>query len=88
VTAFQALINPALKEVYESVDATFVDVTAATGAYGSFEETTTVSGYGAVPTPVAEVCRLTFYCELQDIHPRTEGYARIADLVAAALPER
>jgi lysophospholipase L1-like esterase len=88
VTAFQSLINPALKEVYESVDATFVDVTAETGAYGSFDETTDAPGYGVVPTPVAEVCRLTYYCELTDIHPRTEGYERIAELVADALPDR
>jgi lysophospholipase L1-like esterase len=88
VTAFQSLINPALKEVYESVDATFVDVTAETGAYGSFDETTDAPGYGVVPKPVAEVCRLTYYCELTDIHPRTEGYERIAELVADALPAR
>jgi lysophospholipase L1-like esterase len=88
VVAFQALINPALKEAYESVDGRFVDVTRKTGAYGSLEETVTLAPYGAIPVPVAEVCRLTYYCEFGDIHARTSGYRLIADLVARTLPRR
>jgi lysophospholipase L1-like esterase len=87
VVAFQSLINPALKEQYESVRrGRFVDVTAATGAYGSLEETTTLEPYGVIPKPVAEVCRLTYYCEFGDIHARTSGYRRMAELIAQALP--
>lgn len=86
VLAFEDFINPALAEEYEAVDAVFADVTAASGAYGSLEETTTLEPYGEIPVPVAEVCELTWYCELQDIHPRDAGYELIATLVVDELP--
>jgi len=86
VVAFQALINPALKEAYTAVGGRFVDVTRKTGAYGSLDEMVTLAPYGSIPAPVAEVCRLTYYCEFRDIHARTAGYRLIADLVARTLP--
>ena len=86
--AFKSLINPALKEVYESVGGRFVDVTEATGAYGSLEEMTDFPPYGQVPVPVAEVCRISYYCSFRDIHLTTEGYGIIADLIAKTLPRR
>lgn len=85
VTGFKLLINPTLKAAYESAGATFVDVTAATGAYGPMTEKTTVEPYGELPTPVAQVCTLTFYCQYQDIHPTNEGYQTIAQLVVDSL---
>lgn len=85
VTAFRTLINPALAEAYGAVGGTFVDVTAASGAYGSFSETTKLAPYGVLPVPVARVCELTFFCQYQDIHPTNAGYALIADLVLEAL---
>ena len=88
VTAFKALINPALKKQYESVAGYFVDVTSATGAYGPMTETTTLAPYGKIPVPVARVCELTFFCQYMDIHPRTEGYRIIANLVVGVLPQR
>jgi hypothetical protein len=81
VTAFQSLINPTLQKAYESVGGEFVDVTAATGAYGPMTDTTTVDPYGIIPVPVAQVCDLTYYCALHDIHPNPDGYKVIADLV-------
>jgi len=63
----------------------FVDVTAATGAYGPFD-TTVLAPYGTIPTPVGRVCRLTFFCTLLDIHMTTAGYGLIARLEAAKLP--
>lgn len=86
--AFRQLINPALKSAYAKGKGAFVDVTAATGAYGSLEKTTTLAPYGTIPVPVAKVCRLTYYCSLGDIHSRTSGYRVIAKLVAATLPRR
>lgn len=86
VTAFKDLINPALKKQYDSVGGTFVDVTAATGAYGSMTATTDLAPYGTIPVPVAKVCELTFFCQYQDIHPRTAGYTIIAKLVVGTLP--
>ena len=42
--------------------------------------------YGRIPVPVAEVCRLTWYCQKGDIHARTNGYRVIADLISRRLP--
>ncbi len=88
VSAFQTFFNPALQSTYSAVGATFVDITAATGAYGSLDETTTVAPYGVIPTPVAKVCQLTFACDRRDIHPTTAGYSLIADAVLAAFMRR
>jgi lysophospholipase L1-like esterase len=84
LTAFAKLINPGLKKAYSSVGAKFVDVTAATGAYGRFNSVAT--GYGPIPAPVAEVCKLTYFCNYVNIHMTTAGYGIIAKLEAATLP--
>jgi lysophospholipase L1-like esterase len=86
VTAFKDLINPALKAEYSAVGGTLVDVTAATGAYGPLTQMTELAPYGRIPVPVAKVCELTFYCQWQNIHPRTAGYTVIAKLIVGALP--
>jgi lysophospholipase L1-like esterase len=88
VAAFQSLLNPALKDMYGSVGGKFVDVTKATGAYTPLDQTTTLEPYGVIPVAVAEVCKLTAYCTLRDIHPNREGYGIIADLVAKTLPHK
>lgn len=88
VTAFQSLINPALKTAYAAGGGTFVDVTAATGAYGSMSNTTDLPYFGTIPTPVAKICELTYFCQFGDIHARTSGYGLIADLIAKTLPRR
>lgn len=85
VAAFKTLINPAFADAYAAIGATFVDVTAASGAYGSLDETTTLAPYGTVPVPVAKVCQLTFFCDRRDIHPTNAGYKLISDLVIGAL---
>jgi lysophospholipase L1-like esterase len=85
VTAFKTLINPALSTAYSSVGGQLVDVTKATGAYTPLSQTTTLAPYGTVPVAVAKVCNLTYYCQYKDIHPRTDGYKIIADLL---LPEK
>jgi lysophospholipase L1-like esterase len=87
--AFRELINPALERAYEAAGGTFVDVTAASGAYGPLEETTSrLAAYGSIPLPVAKVCEYTYYCEYRDIHARTSGYRLIAELIANTLPRR
>jgi lysophospholipase L1-like esterase len=86
VVAFRNLINPALKQAYLAIGATFVDVTAATGAYGSLASSTTLPPYGKVPLPVAKVCELTYFCLYHNIHPRTAGYNLIARLIVGTLP--
>jgi lysophospholipase L1-like esterase len=88
VIAFRDLINPALKTRYESVAGVFVDVTAATGAYGSLEELTPYPPYGDIPIPVATICRISYYCERRDIHLKAEGYEIIARLIVDTLPKK
>jgi lysophospholipase L1-like esterase len=88
VAAFRTLINPALEEAYATAGARFVDVTAASGAYGSLDALVDAGPLGQVPGPVAEVCRLTWYCQVRDIHATKAGYGLIADLVARTLPRR
>jgi lysophospholipase L1-like esterase len=88
VTAFKDFINPALTKAYGAVGGKLVDVTAATGAYGSLDELVALPSGTLVPKPVADVCRLTYYCEFRDIHARTSGYRLIADLVVESLPRR
>ncbi|MGP8060758.1 MAG: SGNH/GDSL hydrolase family protein [Acidimicrobiales bacterium] len=88
VVAFKTLINPALKAGYLEVGGQFVDVTAATGAYGPLTATTMLAPYGTIPVPVAKVCELTYFCQYHNIHPRTAGYTVIAKLVAGTLPRR
>jgi hypothetical protein len=87
LTGFDKYVNPGLKKAYSSGHAKFVDVTRATGAYGPFD-TTTLTPYGTIPTPVAKVCKLTFFCQFLDIHMRTPGYGIIAKLIAGTLPKR
>jgi lysophospholipase L1-like esterase len=86
VAVFKTLFNPALKKQYESVGGRFVDVTAATGAYTPLAQTTTLAPYGEIPVAVAQVCRLTWYCKLGDIHANARGYRLIGELVARTLP--
>jgi hypothetical protein len=86
VTEFHRLVNPTLKAAYATSGGQFVDVTKATGAYTPFSETTPYGPYGSVPTAVADVCELTYYCQLQDPHPTTLGYTVIARLIVGTLP--
>jgi lysophospholipase L1-like esterase len=89
VAAFKDFVNPALKKAYKSAGAKFADVTAASGAYGSLEQTTTrLAAYGEIPLPVAKVCEYTYYCDFRDIHARTSGYRLIAKLIVKTLPRR
>jgi lysophospholipase L1-like esterase len=88
VPTFEHVLNPALKAQYLAIGGAFVDVTQATGAYIPLTTTTRSGTHPAIPTAVADVCTLTYYCQLQDVHPRTRGYTVIARLIAATLPRR
>ncbi len=85
VPLFRDFFNTALKAEYAKVDAAFVDVTATTGGYGSLTEVTRDPDFGAIPTPVAKVCELTYFCDLTDVHATPEGHEVIADAVLAAV---
>jgi lysophospholipase L1-like esterase len=85
IREFRDIFNPALRSSYLASGARFIDVTAATGAYAPLSETTDDPPYGTVPVAVADICTLTYYCQLQDVHPKTAGYAVIARLIVASL---
>jgi lysophospholipase L1-like esterase len=83
VVAFTSLLNPTLAKAYAAAHGSFVDVTAATGADTPLTTTVTVAPYGTIPRAVAQVCTLTWYCAVGNIHATSEGYAFIGKLVAA-----
>ena len=83
VVAFESLLNPALATAYRHAGGVLVDVTAATGAYGSLTRTVTLDPYGTIPVPVARICTLTWFCKQGNIHATTQGYALIGKLIAA-----
>jgi lysophospholipase L1-like esterase len=87
LTSFRAYLNPGLKNTYASVGGAFVDVTRATGAYGSFG-TVATKQYGRIPAPVAKACELTYFCTSLGIHMTTPGYHIVAKLEAATLPKK
>jgi len=82
VTAFQSLFNPALKTAYTGAGGTFLDITAATGAYTPLSDLTTLAPYGQIPSAVAQVCMLTWYCSQGHIHANTAGYTFIGQQIA------
>jgi len=90
VTAFKSYINPALKDAYKTGHAKFIDVTAKTGAYSKLTKTTkmTIAALGlgtiTVPKAVSEVCQLTWYCQLGNIHANNAGYTLIGKLIVKA----
>jgi lysophospholipase L1-like esterase len=86
ISSFRDVINPGLRKAYATVGASFVDVTKATDAYGSFAGTLDPT-FGEIPVPVARVCTLTFFCDGSfNIHMKTPGYHIIAALEAKTLP--
>ena len=92
VTAFDSLINPALKTVYTSVTGgSFVNVTnapyklATSGDDTPLTTTAKLKPYGVMPAAVWEICKLTYYCSSGNIHANTKGYTFIGKLVVADL---
>jgi len=83
VVAFKSLVNPALTTAYAHGNGVLVDVTAATGAYGSLTRTVRYKPYGRIPVPVSKVCTLTWFCKKGNIHATTKGYTLIGKLVFA-----
>jgi lysophospholipase L1-like esterase len=83
VTAFKALINPALSRAYATAGGDLLDVTAATGGYTPLSETESLTPYGTIPVAVAKVCQLTWFCAQGNIHATTAGYTLIGKLVVA-----
>ena len=88
VVSFRTEINPGLRGAYASARGALVDVTAKTGAYGRLDRFSTLAPWGTIPKPVAEICRLGFFCQENDIHLTRAGYKVIAQMVAARLPAR
>lgn len=81
VSLFRDFFNRTLRSEYDKIGAKFVDVTEATGGYEPLTETTQDPTYGPIPTPVAKVCALTYFCTLTDVHPTPPGHEAIASAV-------
>jgi lysophospholipase L1-like esterase len=92
--AFDELINPTLQSAYTTgvPNGVFVNVTdapygrATAGGDTPFTSTQKFRQFGTIPNAVAEVCQLTYFCSLQNIHANTRGYRFIGSLIVAALP--
>lgn len=84
VPLFRDFFNTALKAEYGKIGAKFVDVTATTGGYEPLTEVTQDPKYGPIPTPVAKICALTYFCDHTDVHPTPAGHQAIAAAVLAA----
>lgn len=84
VPLFRDFFNTTLETEYAKIDAEFVDVTATTGAYEPLTDLTQDPEHGPIPTPVAKVCALTYFCDLTDVHPTPEGHRTIADAILTA----
>lgn len=84
IPIFRNFFNTALAAEYEKIGATFVDITAATGGYEPLTERTQDPEYGPIPTSVARICVLTYFCDHTDVHPTPAGHAAIAEAVLTA----
>jgi hypothetical protein len=86
IFAFNNLINPDLKTAYTSVPGgMFVNVTNSKYWSTSLTKTTTLRPYGKIPKAVSEICKLTYYCSLGNIHANTKGYTDIGKLIKTAV---
>jgi hypothetical protein len=67
----------------------FVNVTSAKykmakeGDDTPLTKTTTLAPYGTIPRAVWEICTLTYFCSLGNIHANTVGYTFIGKLAVA-----
>jgi lysophospholipase L1-like esterase len=84
ITEFQQVVNPAFAAAYAKSNVTFVDVTAAAGAYTPLTQLVNDSTYGEIPYAVAQVCILTGICSSGNIHPTDAGYTLIAQQIVLA----
>ncbi len=78
VQMYRSIINPRIAAGLASANVTVVDITAASSAYVAQSNTQTLAPYGVIPTSVARVCQLTWFCSRGDIHATDAGYALIA----------
>ena len=86
IYAFNNLINPDLKAAYTSVaGGKFVNVTNSQFWSTSLTKTTNLKPYGKIPKAVSEICKLTYYCALGNIHANTKGYTDIGKLIKKAV---
>ncbi|MCP2245504.1 SGNH/GDSL hydrolase family protein [Lentzea aerocolonigenes] len=83
VTLYEDFNNQVAAE-YAKFGAKYVDITGKTGGYGALTELTQDPKYGQIPSSVAEVCTITYFCDHTDVHPTPAGHQAIADAVSAA----
>jgi lysophospholipase L1-like esterase len=84
VTQFKTVINPTLKAAYDTVKASFVDITTAAGSYIPWNKAKKFPVSGTLPIAVGNICTLAWTCQNYDIHPRDAGYTLIANTAEKA----
>ena len=81
-TFLQTLLNAAVARSAATVGADVADVATA---FRSADTTPVAMAYGTIPTNVATICAWTWMCTMNDIHANDDGYAVLAETVAARL---
>ena len=75
---FQNYLNPTLLDIYTRHGAEFVNSTDLADGNLSDSVKSWLPDRGTVPSSVAKVCTLTYYCAYSDPHPNPAGHAMIA----------
>ncbi|MFS8105178.1 GDSL-type esterase/lipase family protein [Lentzea alba] len=83
VTMFQNF-NTEITAEYAKFGAKFADVTQTTGGYTALTDVVQDPKYGQIPSSVAKVCTLTYFCDRTDVHATPAGHQAIADAVTTA----
>ncbi len=78
---FDKIVNPSLKSVYRENGAKFANVTKAFGSDLPETDTVDTKEFGVIAKRAEQICVLTYYCELRDLHPTNAGHRKIAELV-------
>jgi lysophospholipase L1-like esterase len=79
-----AAVNSAEATEYQLYGFGVADVAAAYKT-GRFAPLVTLAPYGKIPTNVATICKITYMCTQQNIHPTTAGYRVIANAFKAKM---
>ena len=82
ISLFRSVVNPTFARAYKPSRVTFLDITAASGAYVPLSSLVQLAPYGAVPFAVSQICKLTWMCKISNDEMSSQGYALIASQIA------
>ncbi|WP_418004900.1 SGNH/GDSL hydrolase family protein [Mycobacterium sp. PDNC021] len=82
---FDNYLNPVLKKTYAQFNVRYVDVFSLAGGDLPDTQKSLLPGHGTVPTTIARICTLTYFCTDNDPHPNREGHELTAQAIAEAI---